>query len=216
MRTNLILALSFVTSLLMTGCGASYMTQSQAVVNSKKSYSKILVVSRGKNEIARSLLEQDIAKELKGHGVNAVAYHKESGIGVPVDVELSEQQVAALRQKVVDDSYDGAIITHLINTEEYKELIPSGVYPSTDPNFYGQWGYYWTYYPVYDIAPGTAVTGTRFELESALYDIRSTGGNSLQWLGRFKLEDPEDIQKATAQYAKELVNAMMDKSISSR
>ena len=52
--------------------------------------------------------------------------------------------------------------------------------------------------------------------ESALYDIRSTGGNSLQWVGRFKLEDPEDIQKATAQYAKELVNAMMEKSISTR
>lgn len=216
MKSNLVLFLTFASSLLMTGCGATFMTQSKAVVDSKKSYSKILVVSRGKNEIARSLLEQDIAKELKGHGVNAVAYHKQSGIGVPVDVELTEQQVEALKQSVIEGGYDGAIITHLINIEEYKELIPSGVYPSTDPNFYGQWGYYWTYYPVYDIAPGTAVTGTRFELESALYDIRSTGGNSLQWLGRFKLEDPEDIQKATAQYAKELVDAMMAKSISSR
>jgi len=216
MKTKFVFLLFISASMLLSGCGASFLTQSKAIVDGKKSYSKILVVSRGKNEIARSLLEQDIARELKGHGVNAVAYHKESGIGVPVDVELSEQQVATLRQKVVDDGYDGAIITHLINTEEYKELIPTGVYPSTDPNFYGQWGYYWTYYPVYDIAPGTAVTGTRFELESALYDIRSTGGNSLQWLGRFKLEDPEDIQKATAQYAKELVSAMMEKSISSR
>ena len=216
MKSNLVFFLSLSASLLLSSCGATFMTQSKAVVDAKKSYSKILVISRGKNEIARSLLEQDIAKELKGHGVNAVAYHKQSGIGVPVDVELTEQQIEALKQKVIDDGYDGAIITHLINTEEYKELIPSGVYPSTDPNFYGQWGYYWTYYPVYDIAPGTAVTGTRFELESALYDIRSTGGNSLQWLGRFKLEDPDDIQQATAQYAKELVGAMMEKSISSR
>jgi ribosomal protein S6E (S10) len=216
MKSNLVFFLSLSASLLLSSCGATFMTQSKAVVDAKKSYSKILVISRGKNEIARSLLEQDIAKELKGHGVNAVAYHKQSGIGVPVDVELTEQQIEALKQKVIDDGYDGAIITHLINTEEYKELIPSGVYPSTDPNFYGQWGYYWTYYPVYDIAPGTAVTGTRFELESALYDIRSTGGNSLQWLGRFKLEDPDDIQQATAQYAKEVVGAMMEKSISSR
>lgn len=216
MKTNLVFLLSFAASLLISGCGTTFMTQSKTVVDGKKSYSKILVISRGKNEIARSLLEQDIAKALKGHGVNAVAYHKQSGIGVPVDVELTEQQVEALKQKVIDDGYDGAIITHLINTEEYKELIPSGFYPSTDPNFYGQWGYYWTYYPVYDIAPGTAVTGTRFELESALYDIRSTGGNSLQWLGRFKLEDPEDIQQATARYGKELVDAMMEKSISSR
>ena len=216
MRSKLYVVVTLTMSMLLSGCGASYMTQSKAVVDTKKSYSKILVISRGKNEIARSLLEQDISRELKGHKVNAVAYHKESGIGVPVDVELTDQQVEALKQKVMEDGYDGAIITHLINTEEYKELIPAGIYPSTDPNFYGQWGYYWTYYPVYDIASGTTNTGTRFELESALYDIRSTGGNSLQWLGRFKLEDPEDIQKATAQYAKELVSAMMDKSISSR
>jgi len=216
MKPNLLLLLTVTASLLMTGCGATYMTQSKTVVDSKKSYSKILVISRGKNEIARSLLEQDIAKALKSHGVQAVAYHKESGIGVPVDVELTEQQVAALKKRVIDEGYDGAVITHLINVEEYKELIPAGVYPSTDPNFYGQWGYYWTYYPVYDIASGTSVSGTRFELESALYDIRSTGGNSLQWLGRFKLEDPEDIQKATAQYAKELVSSMMEKSISTR
>ena len=216
MKPKLLLLLTVTASLLMTGCGATFMTQSKAVVDAKKSYSKILVISRGKNEIARSLLEQDIAKALKSHGVQAVAYHKESGIGVPVDVELTQQQIEALKQKVIDDGYDGAIITHLINVEEYKELIPAGVYPSTDPNFYGQWGYYWTYYPIYDIASGTSVSGTRFELESALYDIRSTGGNSLQWLGRFKLEDPEDIQKATAQYAKELVDTIMEKSISSR
>lgn len=216
MKSRLIYLFALTGLFLLSGCASTFMTQSKTVVSGKKSYSKILVVSRGKNEIARSLLEQDIARELKGKGVNAVAYHKESGIGVPVDVELTEQQVAALKQKVIEDGYDGAIITHLINIEEYKELIPAGIYPSTDPNFYGQWGYYWTYYPVYDIASGTTVSGTRFELESALYDIRSTGGNSLQWLGRFKLEDPQDIQRATAQYAKELVRAMMDKSISAR
>lgn len=203
-------------SLLLLSCGSTYLSNSRQVVVKKKSYSKILVVSRGKNEIARSLLEQDIARALEGKGTNAVAYHKESGIGVPVDVELSEEEVTSLRQRVTDMGFDGVIVTHIVNVEEYKELIPSGVYPSTDPNYYGQWGYYWTYYPVYDIAPGTSVSGTRFELESALYDIRSTGGNSLQWLGRFKLEDPEDIQRATSQYAKELVGALMEKSIAKR
>ena len=56
--------------------------------------------------------------------------------------------------------------------------------------------------------------GTRLELESALYDLRATDGNSLQWLGRFKLEDPKDLQKATSNYAKELVSALRQESIS--
>ncbi len=78
MRSNLVLLGLLTLSLVFSGCGSSFMTQSQTITDSKKSYSKILVVSRGSNEIARSLLEQDIARELGKHGVNAVAYHKAS------------------------------------------------------------------------------------------------------------------------------------------
>ena len=199
--------------LLITGCGSMYMTKSQTVVKEKKSYSKILVIARGKNEIARSIFEQDIARNLEGHGIKGVAYHKESGLGVPVDTDLTEAQIADLRNKVIEMGFDGVILTHLVNTQNYKELIPTGVYPSTDPNYYGQWGYYWAYYPALDWAPGYSVEGTTFELESALYDVRATDGNSLQWLGRFKLDDPKDLQKTTSNYAKELVTALKQESI---
>jgi len=199
--------------LLISGCGSMYMTKSQTVVKEKKSYSKILVIARGKNEIARSIFEQDVAHNLDGHGINGVAYHKESGIEVPVDTDLTEAQIADLKNKVVEMGFDGVILTHLVNTEHYKELIPTGVYPSTDPNYYGQWGYYWTYYPALDWASGYSVEGTSLELESALYDLRATDGNNLQWLGRFKLEDPKDLQKTTSNYAKELVTALRQESI---
>lgn len=199
--------------LLISGCGSMYMTKSQTVVKEKKSYSKILVIARGKNEIARSIFEQDVARNLDGHGINGVAYHKESGIGVPVDTDLTEAQIADLKNKVIDMGFDGVILTHLVNTENYKELIPTGVYPSTDPNYYGQWGYYWTYYPAMDWASGYSIEGTSLELESALYDVRATDGNNLQWLGRFKLEDPKDLQKTTSSYAKELVTALRQESI---
>jgi hypothetical protein len=200
--------------LVLGSCGSAYMTKSQTVVKEKKSYSKILVIARGTNEIARSIFEQDVARNLDSHGINGVAYHKESGIDVPVDIDLTEDQVVGLKQKVAEMGFDGVIITHLVNTEEYRELIPTGVYPSTDPNYYGQWGYYWLYYPALDWAPGYTVEGTRLELESALYDVRATDGNNLQWLGRFKLEDPKDLQKTTSNYAKELVNALRQESIS--
>lgn len=214
MRSNLVLLGLLTLSLVFSGCGSSFMTQSQTITDSKKSYSKILVVSRGSNEIARSLLEQDIARELGKHGVNAVAYHKASGIGIPVDIELTDAQYQDLERQVEEGGYDGAIITHLVNVEEYKDLIPPGLYPSTTAQNFGQFAFYWGFYRVYDIAPGGSVEGVRFELESALYDLRGTSSNSLQWLGRFKLDDPEDIQKATSQYGKELVNAMMKESIS--
>lgn len=201
---------------LLNGCASAYMTQSKAVVKTKKPYDKILVIARGKNEIARSIFEQDVARNLESHGIDGVAYHKESGIGVPVDTDLTDAEVAQLKQKVTDMGFDGVILTHLVNTEEYKELIPTGVYPSTDPNYYGQWGYYWLYYPALDWAPGYSVEGTRFELESALYDLRATDGNNLQWLGRFKLEDPKDLQQTTSNYARELVSALRQESISKK
>lgn len=206
-----VLALSLL--LFISGCGSMYMTKSQTVVKGKKSYDKILVIARGKNEISRSIFEQDVARNLEGHGIDGVAYHKESGIGVPVDTDLTEAQIADLKTKVADMGFDGVILTHLVNTEHYKELIPTGVYPSTDPNYYGQWGYYWAYYPALDWASGYSVEGTTLELESALYDIRATDGNNLQWLGRFKLEDPKDLQKTTSNYAKELVTALKQESI---
>ena len=199
--------------LIISGCGSMYMTKSQTVVKGKKSYDKILVIARGKNEISRSIFEQDVARNLDGLGIDGVAYHKESGIKVPVDIELTEAQIEDLRQQVIEMNFDGVIITHLVNTEKYKELIPTGVYPSTDPNYYGQWGYYWIYYPALDWASGYSVEGTTLELESALYDIRATDGNNLQWLGRFKLEDPKDLQKTTSNYAKELVTALKEESI---
>jgi hypothetical protein len=199
---------------LLVGCGSMYMTKSQTVVKGKKPYSKILVIARGKNEISRSIFEQDVARNLDGHGIDGVAYHKESGISVPVDSDLTEVQISDLKQQVIDLGFDGVILTHLVDTEEYKELIPTGVYPSTDPNYYGQWGYYWAYYPALDWAPSYSVEGTRLELESALYDVRATDGNSLQWLGRFKLEDPKDLQKTTSNYAQELVTALRQECIS--
>ena len=203
-------------ALLLNGCASAYMTQSKAVVKTKKPYDKILVIARGKNEIARSIFEQDVARNLESHGIDGVAYHKESGRGVPVDTDLTDAEVAQLKQKVTDMGFDGVILTHLVNTEEYKELIPTGVYPSTDPNYYGQWGYYWAYYPALDWAPGYSVEGTRLELESALYDVRATDGNNLQWLGRFKLDAPKDLQKTTSNYAQELVTALRQESISKK
>lgn len=200
-------------ALLISGCGSMYMTKSQTVVKGKKPYSKILVIARGTNEIARSIFEQDVARNLEKHGIDGVAYHKESGIGVPVDSDLDEAQIEDLKQKVIGMGFDGVILTHLVNTEQYKELIPTGVYPSTDPNYYGQWGYYWTYYPAMDWASGYSIEGTTLELESALYDVRATDGNSLQWLGRFKLEDPKDLQKTTSNYAQELISALREESI---
>lgn len=206
-------ALIFLSLILMLGGCASYMTQSQNVSNKKKSYSKILVVARGKNEIARSLLEQDIAAALLKNDVSAVAYHKNSGIDVSVEADLSEDQIADLRKRVIDMGFDGVIITHLVRTEVDREAVPGSLYPTGQSTFYDQFGYYWSYYPTLDWAPGFTVSETQFVLESALHDILGTQGKNLQWVGRFKLADPTDIQKTTKAYAGELVKALMEESI---
>ena len=202
------------TALLLEGC-APYMTQSQNVSGQKAPYSKILVITRVQNRIARSLSEQDIAAALQEKGIPAVACLKNE-IEVPMEQELSPEERAALKQELLDMGFDGVLVTHLVDTEQYKEVIPRGVYASTDPYNYGQFGYYWTYYPVTDWAPGTVVEGTRFELESAFYNLKTDPGKNLQWIGRFKLEDPEDIRKTSQRFAREVVNTLAAESISKR
>ncbi|MCO5726060.1 hypothetical protein [Robiginitalea marina] len=207
-------ALASLLYLLLLGSCSSYMTQSKNVSNAKKDYSKILVYARGKNEIARSIFEQDVAAALQQQGINAVAGHKEKVVDVPAEKQLSREESEALKQELLNMGFDGVVITHLVDTEQYREVIPTGVYPSTDAYNYGQFGYYWTYYPAFDWAPGLTIEGTRYELESALYDLRNDTGNTLQWIGRFKLEDPKDLRKTTQGYARELVSALMKESIS--
>ena len=194
-------------SLLLAGCG-SYLTQSENVSNAKKPYSKVFVLAWSQNKIARGLFERDVAQALGEKGITAVR-SPDSGIDIPTDQKLSESDAAALASQLRAQGFDGVVLTSLVNREEYKEEVPGSYSYGYNPAYSLHFGSYVGYYPAVTWEPGKQVTGTRFVLESTLYDLTSPKKENLQWIGWFEVEDPEDIQATTSRYAKELVSALL-------
>lgn len=179
---------------------------------SKKITIRFLVVAHTKDKIARIRAEGLVVNELGLRGVNAAS---------SVDViktenfsqELSESEIKTLISKLIEAGFSGVLITNVINTEQYKDVIPGGSNVDYQPPQYGRFGQYYSYYPATSWEPDRIEAAVDYTVESCLYDITSAEQDNLQWVGRFKLKNPKDIKEAIAQYSKELADALIDQSI---
>ncbi len=199
-------------ALLLVGCGSTYLKGSQSVSGQKKAYSKILVIAHFKDRLARGLNEREIAQYLEGNGIPGVASMK-SEITLNFETELTQEEIAEVRRQVIQNGYDGIIVTNVIDVSEFREDIPGTFTMATMPDQYVTFGSFIGYYPAAAWTPGQVNTGTQFTLETALYTVDQEVGSNLQWVGRFEVQDPEDIRKASNQYARELTKALFQTSI---
>ncbi len=210
MIKNLILLWFF--SFLLADCSNSYLRESTNVSDIKKKYDKILVVAHTKDKIARIRAEGLVVNELGLRGVKA-----ESSVDVikteNFSQEMSEKEIETLISQLLDAGFSGVLITNVINTEQYKDVIPGGSNVEYQPPQYGRFGAYYSYYPATSWEPDRIETAVDYTVESCLYDITVAQNDNLQWVGRFKLKNPTDIKEAIAQYSKELADALIDQSI---
>ncbi|MBT8181735.1 MAG: hypothetical protein KJO53_09115 [Eudoraea sp.] len=206
------LVLTWVLSFLLANCNNSYLRQSTNISNIKKKYDKVLVVARTKDNIARIRAEGLVVNELGVRGVNAA-----SSVDVikpeKISEEMSEEEIEILISQLLDAGFTGVLITNVINTEQYKEVIRGGSKVEYQAPQYGRFGQYYNFYPASTWEPDQIETGVDYTVESCLYDITVPQEENLQWVGRFKLKNPEDIKDAIAQYSKELADALIDQSI---
>ncbi len=191
---------------------SSYLTSSENVGKTKKSYDKILVLGRSKDNTTRIKFENQMVEQLQANGVNAIASHTIDGTK-NVNREFSESEVQNVKKKLVSAGFDGAIITNLINSQEYTDVIPGNSSTTYIPARYGRFGRYYAYYPVTTWEPDQLKTGIKYVLESSLYNIKTDDGDNLQWVGRFELKDPTSLEKTSENYSKELVGALLKQSI---
>lgn len=210
MTKNLILI--WVLSFLLAECGNTYLRQSTNVSNIKKKYDKVLVVARTKDNVARIRAEGLVVNELGLRNVNA-----ESSVDVikteNISEEMSEEEIEILISKLLEAGFTGVLVTNVINTEQYKEVIHGGSKVEYQAPQYGRFGQYYNYYPATSWEPDRIESGVDYTVESCLYDITVPQEENLQWIGRFKLKNPEDIKEAIAQYSKELADALIEQSI---
>lgn len=200
------------TAVVLSGCGTSYLKESTNVSQAKRSYDKILVVARAKDKIARFKFEDQVVADLAAQGVNA-ASSKDVIKTESFDKEVNEQDIENLRSKLVSEGYSGVVITNLINTEEYQDVISGGSSVGYYPVRYGRFGRYYGAYPVSYWEPDQVKVGVEYTLESCLYDITVDQKDNLQWVGRFKVRDPSSLVKTIEKYSGELTSALLEQSI---
>ena len=199
--------------LLLTSCASTYLQQSTNVSNIKKSYDKLLIVSKSRDMTARIKAEQEMVKDLAAMGIKA-----ESSIEIikteSFNKELTEKELDALRESLVAQGFDGLVLTNLIDAQEYTNVVPGTPTTAYMPARYGRFGRYYSYHPATYWEPDRVETGIEYTLESCLYDITIDQGDNLQWVGRFKVKNPTDLMKVIEKYSAELAAEISAQSIS--
>lgn len=199
--------------LFMLGCGTTYLKNSSNVSKTKKKYDKILVVARSKEKLVRFRFEDQVVNDLAAQGVIAKS-SKDIIRTEALNKDLSEGDMDNLRSKLVEDGYSGVIVTNLVNTSEYTDVLPGGTGTAYYPVRYGRFGRYYRSYPVNYWEPDQVETGIEYTLESCLYDLSIDLKDNLQWVGRFQVKDPSSLTKTIEKYSKELTTALIIESIS--
>lgn len=207
-----IFLLALISFLFLQGCATSYLQESTNVSKQKKSYEKILIVSKTKDMTARLNGERQLVNDLKERGVKA-----ESSIDLiktdSFDKELTDKELDQLVQRLLAEGFQGVIVSNLIDASEYTDVIPGGMRTSYMPVHYGRFGAYYGAYPATYWEPDRVVKGIEYTLESAFYDITTRDKDNLQWVGRFKVRNPSNMMKAIAKYSEELANELIAQSI---
>lgn len=197
---------------LLLGC-SSYLTGYENVSNVKNSYGKILVVGRSKSKTARIKFENSVVNQLKESGISAAASHA-AKTTIDLNKKYAEGELATLKKSLMTNGFDGVIVTHLIDTEAYTDVIPGGTSTAYVPARVGRFGRYLTYYPVTTWEPNELKSGTKYIFESSLYRLIQGSGENLQWVGSFEVKDPTDLENTVNNYAKDLTKALVKSSIS--
>ena len=199
--------------LLLSGC-TSYLTGYENVSNVKNSYEKILVIGRSKSKTARIKFENSVVDQLKENEVSAVASHASKRM-IDLKKQYSEGELATLKKKLMSNGFDGVIVTNLINTEEYTDVVRGGTSTTYVPTRVGRFGRYFTYYPITTWEPNELKTGTKYIFESSLYRLVESSGENLQWVGNFEVKDPSSLETIVNNYAKDLTKALVKSSVAS-
>lgn len=198
--------------LILTSCGSSFLKNYENISKTKKSYNKIIVIGRSSDQISRIKFEDNVVNHLKEEGVEAVASYK-IDITKNIQKDFSEAEVNAIEKELLAKGIDGSIITNFINSEKYQEVIPGNSSTNYYPVRYGRFGRAWGYYPISTWEPDQIQVGVKYLFETSFYKLNENDEDNLQWLGRFEVKDPSDLNKIATKYAKELVTKLVKESI---
>ena len=184
---------------------------------------QILVIARADNELARVSCEQEIAKQVRARGPEAVESHKQFP-GHKPDNKLTEQQVDELKQKIQQAGFNGVVVTVLKDLQTTTRVTKDGgyttggytggpyysYYPGYYGGFYGYYGNAMSYATYGNYVPTTINTQTSktYVLETVIYNLSLPDEEQLVAVVTSSVDNPQDVIATAKQYAKAVAHAL--------
>ena len=198
-------------ALLVTACAT---TQPSAVWKDP-SYQghprKVMVVGVAKKSVTRRIFEDEFVRQLKAHGMDAIASY------TVLPDELQKDH-AAIADKVEQQGADTVLITRLVSKKTVKFYVPGTVYypppyyplPNYPPPYYGTWPDYYGYGYQAMNTPGYMAEEELAVIETNLY---SAANDKLIWAASTETGTSGPNQERIRSYIGIMVKAMVEQGL---
>jgi hypothetical protein len=132
---------------------------------------------------------------LKGKGVASYNY---------LDAGTSTKNEQAIRDKIRDDGFDGAVTIRLIDVDKEQVYTPGiiSTYPAYYRNFSGYYYRSWSNYST----PGFYSTTKTYTVETNVYSIKE---DKIIWTGITATTDPGGVEKLTEEVTRVVYRKML-------
>ena len=206
-KVKYILTLSFI-ALTIISCGPSVTVtdswKAPDIAESKTDH--FVVMARVDDVVGRQRFEQEIVKQLKARGVDAVA----SYIKFPelnLNLKMTPDQIDGLVDELAKEGINGIVLTVIKDMKTEVKTTTSGGYSG---GYYGGFnGYYGSYYSPYGYGGSYVPASSRtyesdiYKLESVIFDLDRPGDQMVAVIS-VNITDPKSASEVAPKYAEKL------------
>ncbi|HEY7165057.1 MAG TPA: hypothetical protein VIB79_10875 [Candidatus Binatia bacterium] len=164
------------------------------------SFRRIIVGGAGTQTSIRRNFEDELVKQLRADGVDAVPSYRY----IP---ELDNADLTRVKKAGQEAGADAAILARAVNIEQKTDFTP-GYYPVPSFGFFGPYfgaGWYGGYYGYPSVYRYDVYTS-----EVTFYDLRK---NEVVWTGSIKSTETDDVHAGIRSYVETVIKALEERNL---
>jgi len=190
--SKLLCCLMIISSFLLTSCATTILTTVWKDESFTGPVRKMAVIGIFKTPAVRNFFEDEFSRQLKTHGIEAVA----SYTIIPID-DQSDKDIVASRLRNL--AMDYVLVTRLVDRKTVQTYVPGQAY--VVPGYYRSWGGYYQY----AYTPGYIVEDIYAYAETNIYDVKN---DKLIWSARSETEISGVNQELIRSFVKIMINRL--------
>jgi len=201
--------------LILISCGPSVTVtdswKAPDIAESKSDH--FVVMARVDDVVGRQRFEQEIVKQFKARGVDAVESYKKFP-ELNLNLKMTPDQIDALVGEFSKEGINGIVLTVIKDMKTEIKTTSSGGYAG---GYYGGFnGYYGSYYSPYGYGGSYVPSSSRtyesdiYKLETVVFDLDRPGDQMIAVIS-INITDPKSASEVAPKYSEKLAKEFEDK-----